>query len=140
MKTVSKVTLILLALSMLFCFVACAYVEKTGAWESATHRSDKEFGSGAKTVYVTVKAEEQSIVFTVKTDKEYLGEALTEHELITGEEGQYGLYITSVNGMAIAEGEQAYWALYKDGAYSMTGVDLTPIANGECYELVKESY
>ena len=140
MKTVSKVTLILLAVSMLFCLVACADVEKTGAWESATYRSDKEFGSGAKTVYVTVKAEEQSIVFTVKTDKEYLGEALSEHELITGEEGQYGLYITAVNGMAIAEGEKAYWALYKDGAYSMTGVDTTPIASGECYELVKESY
>ena len=140
MKNVKKLTLILLALSMLFCFVACADVEKTGAWESATYRSDKEFGSGAKTVYVTVKAEEQSIVFTVKTDKEYLGEALSEHELITGEEGQYGLYITAVNGMAIAEGEKAYWALYKDGAYSMTGVDTTPIASGECYELVKEGY
>ena len=140
MKTVSKVTLILLAVSILFCLVACADVEKTGAWESATYRSDKEFGSGAKTVYVTVKAEEQSVVFTVKTDKEYLGEALSEHELITGEDGQYGLYITSVNGMAIADGEKAYWALYKDGAYSMTGVDTTPIASGECYELVKEGY
>ena len=140
MKTAKKLTLVLLALSMLLCFVACADVEKTGIWESATHRSDKEFGSGAKTVYVTVKAEDQSIVFTVKTDKEFLGDALAEHELITGEEGQYGLYITSVNGMAIAEGEQAYWALYKDGAYSMTGVDTTPIADGEHYELVKESY
>ena len=38
------------------------------------------------------------------------------------------------------DGEQAYWALYKDGAYSMTGVDTTPIADGEHYELVKESY
>lgn len=135
-----KLTLILLALSMLLCFVACADVEKTGIWESATHRSDKAFGNGAKTVSVTVKAEDQSVVFTVKTDKEYLGEALSEHELITGEDGQYGLYITSVNGMAIAEGEQAYWALYKDGAYSMTGVDTTPIADGESYELVKEAY
>ena len=140
MKTAKKLTLILLALSLLLCFVACASVEKTGIWESATHRSDKEFGNGAKTVYVTVKAENQALTFTVKTDKDFLGEALTEHELITGEEGQYGLYITSVNGMAIAEGEQAYWALYKDGAYSFTGVDTTPIANGECYELVKESY
>ena len=140
MKTVSKLTLILLVLSMLFCFVACADVEKFGIWESATYRSDKEFGKGEKTVSVTVKAEDQSVVFTVKTDKQYLGEALIEHELITGEDGQYGLYITAVNGMAIAEGEKAYWALYKDGAYSMTGVDTTPIADGEHYELVKESY
>ena len=140
MKTTKKLTLILLALSMLLCFVACADVEKTGIWENATYRSDKEFGDGAKTVSVTVKAEDQSVTFTVKTDKEYLGEALSEHELITGKDGQYGLYITSVNGMAIAEGEQAYWALYKDGAYSMTGVDTTPIVSGERYELVKESY
>lgn len=140
MKTARKLTLILLALSMLFCFVACADVEKIGIWENATYRSDKEFGKGEKTVYVEVKAEEQSITFTVKTDKEFLGEALTEHELITGKEGQYGLYITAVNGMAIAEGEKTYWALYKDGVYSMTGVDTTPIANGEHYELVKEGY
>ena len=140
MKTARKITLILLALSMLFALVACAGVPKTGAWESATYRSDKEFGDGAKTVYVAVKAEDQSVTFTVRTDKEFLGEALTEHELITGEDGQYGLYITAVNGMAIADGEQAYWALYKDGAYSMTGVDTTPIADGEHYELVKESY
>ena len=140
MKTVNKITLILLALSMLLCLVACADVEKTGIWESATHRSDKEFGSGAKVVYVTVKAEDQAITFTVKTDKEFLGEALIEHELITGEEGQYGLYITSVNGMAIADGEQAFWAIYKDGVPSMTGISSISIANGECYELVKESY
>ena len=140
MKTTKKLTLILLALSMLFCFVACADVEKTGIWESATHRSDKEFGNGAKIVSVTVKAEDQALTFTVKTDKEFLGEALVEHELITGEDGQFGLYITSVNGMAIAEGEKAYWAIYKDGVLSMTGVDTTPIANGESYELVKESY
>ena len=66
MKTAKKLTLVLLALSMLLCFVACADVEKTGIWESATHRSDKEFGSGAKTVYVTVKAEDQSVVFTTE--------------------------------------------------------------------------
>ena len=141
MKTaIRQCTAILLLLCTLLAAVSCTQVEKSGAWESATHLSDKTFGNGAKTVTVEVVAEEQTVTFTIKTDKEFLGDALAEHELITGEEGQYGLYITSVNGMAIAEGEQAYWALYKDGAYSMTGVDLTPIANGECYELVKESY
>ncbi|MBQ8356502.1 MAG: DUF4430 domain-containing protein [Clostridia bacterium] len=140
MKIATRITLLLLALVMSISFVSCADVDKTGIWENATYVSDKEFGDGATTVYVEVKAEEQSITFTVKTDKTFLGEALLEHELISGEEGAYGLYITAVNGMAIAEGENAYWALYKDGAYSMTGVDTTPIANGEHYELVKEAY
>ena len=140
MKIATRITLLLLALLMLLSFAACADVEVTGLWESATHTSEKAFGDGAKTVLVEVKAEDQSLTFTLHTDKEFLGEALLEHELITGEDGPYGLYITAVNGMAIGEGEKAYWALYKDGAYSMTGVDTTPIADGEHYELVKESY
>ena len=139
-KKITAVLLLLLTFAMLFSFTACADVEKTGIWENATYQSEKTFGSGAKTVQIEIKAEGQSLTLTVKTDKEFLGEALTEHNLLAGEDGPYGLYITAVNGMAIAEGEKAYWALYKDGAYSMTGVDTTPIADGEHYELVKEAY
>ena len=34
-----------------------------GLWEAATYTEDTEFGSGAKTVKVEVKAEEKSVVF-----------------------------------------------------------------------------
>ena len=136
MKNVKKLTLILLALSMLFCFVACADVEKTGAWESATYRSDKEFGDGAKTVTVEVKAGENSVTFTVKTDKDTVGAALIEHGLISGDIGDYGLYVKSVNGIvADYDVNQSYWAFYINGEYALTGVDTTEIKEGETYKL-----
>ena len=126
-----------LALLMLFSFASCADVDKTGLWESATYLSDKTFGDGAATILVEVRVEEQSVTFTVKTDKETVGAALLEHELIAGEEGPYGLYMTHVNGMkAIYEENQSYWAFYSNGEYMMTGVDTTPVEDGRHFELV----
>lgn len=111
-------------------------VEKTGLWENATYLSDKEFGEGSKTLVVEIKADDQSVTFTVKTDKSTVGEALLEHELIDGEEGQYGMYIKSVNGIvADFDIDQSYWAFYIDGEYAMTGVDTTEITDGAVYKL-----
>ena len=138
MKTMSRLTLLLLALVMTFSFVACADVEKTGAWESATYTSDKEFGKGAKTVTVLVVAEEQTLTFTIHTDKETLGDALLEHGLIEGEEGPFGLYVKKVNGiLADYDVDQTYWSLTKGGEMMMVGVDGATIADGEQYELTK---
>ena len=138
MKTMSRLTLLLLALAMAFSFVACADVEKTGAWESATYTSDKEFGKGAKTVTVLVVAEEQTLTFTIHTDKETLGDALLEHGLIEGEEGPFGIYIKKVNGiLADYDVDQTYWSLTKGGEIMMVGVDGATIADGEQYELTK---
>ena len=138
MKTVSRLTLVLLALLMLFTVVACADVEKTGAWETATYVADKEFGEGSKTVTVKVVAEEQTLTFTLHTDKETLGEALLEHELIAGDQGPYGLYIKSVNGViADYDTDQTHWSLTKGGEMMMVGVDGAVIADGEQYELTK---
>ena len=137
MKTMSRLTLLLLALVMTF-FVACADVEMTGAWESATYTRDKEFGKGAKTVTVLVSAEEQTLTFTIHTDKETLGDALLEHGLIEGEEGPFGLYVKKVNGiLADYDVDQTYWSLTKGGEMMMVGVDGATIADGEQYELTK---
>ena len=99
MKTARRITLLLLALLMTVSLVACADVEKTGAWENATYRSDKSFGKGEKTIEVQVIAEEQSITFTISTDKDNLADAMLEHDLVEGEDSQFGLYIKKINGM-----------------------------------------
>ena len=138
MKITTRITLFLLAVLTLLCLASCADVEATGAWESATYTSDKTFGNGGKTVTVEVKAEEQSVTFTLKTDAETLGDALLEHGLIAGEEGPYGLYVKTVNGMlADYDADASYWNFTKNGELMMTGVDMTPIADGEHYELTK---
>lgn len=138
-KTVTSIISIAISVLMIVCLVSCANnsTDKTGLWENAKYVSDEEFGEGKITVQVEVKAEEQSVTFTVNTDEKYLGDALVGHELIDGEEGQYGLYVKSVNGIvADYDVDQSYWAFYKNGEYMMTGIDTTEIADGEHYELV----
>ena len=108
-----------------------------GVWANATYKEDTELGEGAVTVKVEVKAEDKSVTFTVHTDKTVLGDALLEHSLIAGDEGDFGLYVKAVNGMtADYDVNQAYWAFYKDGEMMNTGVDGATIADGEHYELV----
>ncbi len=136
-KIISSITAILLAVLFVFSFASCSdKTEATGVWEKATYLEDTEFGKGAKTVQVEVVAEDKSVTFTIHTDKETLGDALLEHQLIEGENGPYGLYIKTVNGiLADYDINQTYWALSKNGESSMTGVDGTKIADGEHYEL-----
>lgn len=79
------------------------------------------------------------ITVTVKTDKKMVGEALLDAKLIEGEKGPYGLYVKKVNGiMADYDANQTYWAFYIDGAYAMTGVDMTEIVEGSTYMMKVE--
>lgn len=137
-KTITSVTSILLSVLLLLCVVSCGKnVDATDLWENATYRKDTALGEGAKTVMVEVKAGEESVTFTIKTDKTILGDVLLEHGLIAGDMGDYGLYIKVVNGItADYDVDQSYWGFYKNGEYMMTGVDGTEIADGEHYELV----
>ena len=92
-------------------------------------------GEGATTFNVTVTDKDgNETQFEIHTDKETVGEALLELELIAGEEGAYGLFIKQVNGItADYDVDQTYWAFYVDGEYAMTGVDATDIAEGSQY-------
>ena len=137
MKTTIKSTVsIILSLVFIFCLVACNTVDKAGLWENATYRRDMEFGKGAKTLTVEVKAGEQLVTFTIKTDKDTVGAALLEHGLISGENEQFGMYIKSVNGIvADFDVDKSYWAFYIDGEYAMSGVDTTTITEGAKYQL-----
>lgn len=72
--------------------------------------------------------------FEVHTDKEIVGEALLELELITGDAGPYGLYVKTVNGItADYDVDKTYWAFYVNGEYAMTGVDTTKIEENTTY-------
>jgi len=77
--------------------------------------------------------------FEIHTDKENVGEALLDLELIAGEEGEFGLFVKEVNGItADYDVDQTYWAFYVDGEYAMSGVDVTTIEEGKTYALKVE--
>ena len=94
--------------------------------------------AGDKTIeVVVVHGDGSGKTFTYDTDAEYLGQVLQDEGLIEGEDGQYGLYITAVDGEeAVYETDGAYWALYEGEDYAQQGIDQTPIADGGQYSLV----
>ena len=138
MKKTSLILAVVMLLSTLVCLVSCrGQVDAEGVWKDALYTSDTTLGNGNKTVSVKVEVGDKSVIFTIKTDKTILGDALLEHGLIEGEEGAYGLYIKKVNGItADYDVDQSYWGFYKNGEYMMTGVDGTEFADGDRYELV----
>jgi len=136
MKT-RKLQIISLLLIVAMALCACGKQAPTGLWKDATYTKDTTFGEGSKTVTVAVEMEEKSVTFTVKTDAETVGEALMEHDLIQGDEGPYGLYVKTVNGVrADYDKDGCYWAFYVGQEYAMQGIELTPIDESAAYRLV----
>lgn len=106
-------------------------------WENATYTENISLGEGEKSIEVDVKAGEKAITITINTDAENLEDALLGVELIQGEEGAYGLYIKTVNGiLADYDVDKSYWAFYKDGKYLTSSAKDTSILSGDSFELV----
>ena len=58
--------------------------------------------------------------------------------LISGDNGPYGLMVLVVdNEVHNYDIDQSYWGFYINGEMAMTGVDGTPITEGETYQLVR---
>ena len=95
-------------------------------------------GDGEKVIYFDVTfADEKTAAYEIHTDAETVGDALTENDLIEGEDSQYGLYVKTVCGETLdytTDGK--YWAFYENGEYAMTGVDSTAITDGAVYAMV----
>ena len=120
---------LIFVLSSAFVFVSCSNDDDKNGEESATP------------ITITLKVvgpDGTSKEHTVNTDSsKNLRQALEGAGLIAGEEAQYGLYVKVVDGItADYDVDQSWWGLYKDGEMLMTGVDSTPIADGDHFELV----
>ena len=101
----------------------------------AATRPQTSQGAKAFTVEV-VHSDGSSKTFNYRTDEEYLGAVLEAKGLIKGEMGPYGLEIHEVDGERAVWAESgAYWAIYVNGDYGMTGVDTTPVNDGDVFKL-----
>ena len=122
---VSLLLLILLSAAIALSVVSC---------------EDDSLDKGEKTITVEVTGENGELkTFTVKTDKENVGDALLEADLIEGEDGAYGWYITTIDGEYHKyEEDGKYWAFYIDGEYAMTGVSSTKVTDGATYAFKAE--
>lgn len=120
-----------------FSLILCACVTDTTSssiWDDAAYTEDTQLGSGNVSFEFAVTAEGKTVNFVIKTNKETVGQALEEIELIKGEEGPYGLYVKTVNGMfADYEKTHTYWSFMKDGEAMQTGVDIEKIQKNAKY-------
>lgn len=111
--------------------------EYAAIWEDATYTKNITFGEGVNNFFLEVVVGNHSVTFHVNTDETVVGKALLAHGIISGDEGPYGLYVKTVNGMlADYDVDASYWAFSKDGEMMVTGVDMTDIENGAHYEMV----
>ena len=95
-----------------------------------------ETSQGAKEIIVIVDyGNDTSDTFEIDTDAEFLREAIEEEVGLEGDESEFGLFIHTVNGVAADESLQQWWCITKGGESVMSGVDTTPIEDGDQFEL-----
>ena len=107
--------------------------------------SAKPASNGQKSYTLEVSDGNKSIQYSGKTDSEYLLRLMDElkdkgdfdYESSTGD---YGAYITTVNGIKADDGQKTYWAIYVNGEYGQYGADSQPVNDGDAYALKLESY
>ena len=147
-----KKTSIKKILSLLLCFVLIAVTALLatgcGAEKPETpHVSTDEveakpvkIGQGEKQfTFKVTDPDGKTSVFEINTDKATVGEALLELELIQGEDGPYGLYVKTVNGITVDyDKDGKYWAFYVNDKYGTTGADVTEIESNTTYSFKAE--
>ncbi len=110
-------------------------IEEISSVIATSLSEDNVIGKGETSFNLTVTdADGNETEFTVNTDKKTVGDALIELDFISGDEGQYGLYVKTVNGITVDyDKDGKYWAFYVDGEYAMAGVDTTEIDENVTY-------
>ena len=95
----------------------------------------RELGDGTTQVSFTVVDQNgKEAHFIIHTDKTILSDALLEHDLIAGEDSEYGLYVKTVNGTTLDYNKDGkYWAFYVNDAYATKGVEKTEIDDSAKY-------
>lgn len=90
---------------------------------------------GAKAYSVTVVHSDGSQkVFDLRTDAEYLSDALLAEGLIAGEESTYGLTVITVDGEdAVWDTDNAYWCIYIGEEMATVGISQIPVYDGSTY-------
>jgi len=86
-------------------------------------------------VVEVVDVDGKSKEYEYDTDEEYLRDVLESAGLISGEESEYGLFVKTVDGYTASDTNQEWWYFSKGGEMLMTGVDTTPVADGDHFEI-----
>lgn len=142
-KTLSAMICLVLIAAMALTMTACQTSGENGTSSTASVASAvsgpevTELGEGKTQFSFTVVHKDGSEkAYLIKTDETTVGAALVKEGLISGDEGQYGLYVTTVDGETLDyDKDQMFWAFYIGDTMAQTGVDQTDITAGASYSL-----
>lgn len=141
MKNCKKILAVITAVLLVMVLSACAKTATIPAGKNTVGvKNGETVGQGATAFAVEVTdTEGNKTTFTVNTDEKMVGAALQTLNLISGEKGDYGLYVKEVTGITTDyEKDGTYWAFYVDGQYALTGVDSTEVKAGAVYGFAVE--
>ncbi len=132
MKKIINILTALVLVCIMLLSVGCGNEQPADLWTDATYTENATVGTGAKTVTVAITAEQRTVTLTVKTDKQTLGAALYELQLVND-----ASFFDTLNGIKADWDESgAYWAFYVDDDYATVGANETVIEGGESYKFV----
>ncbi len=124
-----KTWIIIAAVIVLVAAMVAAYL----IWGPKTNEGSKEL-----TIEVVDK-DGKSTVYEVKTDAEYLRQAMEEAEGLefSGSESEYGMMVDTVNGVtADYSVDGGYWGFFVNGEYCNYGIDSQPVADGDAFQII----
>ena len=122
-KKVLSLILCMVLIAAMALFAGCSDKD-----ESVADESQRSF------TFIVVDGEGKEESFEITTKAATVGEALLEEGLIEGEDGPYGLYVKTVNGITVDyDKDGAYWSFYVNGEYATSGVDTTEAEEGQTY-------
>ncbi len=119
--------------TLIFLLVAAVMVIVSVSFRS---KQADELGKGSKRITVQVVIpEKESKNYVIKTDADFLRQALDQEKLIEGSESEFGYFITGVNGVSADVSKQEWWCITKKGETIFTGVNEIPIQDNDQYEI-----
>lgn len=129
---IKKILAFFLCLTIIFLFAGCSKKEKTETTKQA--KSTTQVASKEINVIVIGKDKDKKEI-VIKTSQKYLRGALDEANLIQGENSEYGLMVTTVDGYEADNTNQEWWCFIQNGKSCEKGVDQTEIKNGDKIEI-----
>ena len=144
-KSTSLLLCMMLIVAIAFGTIGCSGKNNTESQNQAQNSQNTQLeptvlGEGkTEFSFLVVDKDGMETLFEIHTDKEIVGDALLEHNLIAGDEGPYGLYVKTVNGItADYDVDKTYWAFYINDTYAVSSVETTTITAGDTYSFKVE--
>lgn len=134
MKKSNKKWFILFVFLFFICVCGLVYIRSQDDTQRAKDSLAAAPGQAATFKVQVIHSDGKQKAFTYTTDQLNLGDYLKEQGLISGDESEYGLYVTTVDGeSADYDKNQSWWQLIIDEDPSDLGVSETEIEDGETY-------